>query len=159
MTKSQRKQRQKSRYLERLGEEVALLDVVLRRIDHVNIMEPGEAPWNATVFLERLNSLPAPFTVFRILCQPPHHEVRLERLKGKYFTWEFGGRPVFAPARVTRKKPKKKKKELNVSTFITGRENTFEGTPKCQNLYGVFAVYSLKQRAIYAFSFFKIILY
>lgn len=65
-------------------------------------MEPREPPWNTAVFLESLNGLPSPFTVLGILCQPPHHEVRLEGLKEKYFYLSeyLGGRPpLFVPSK------------------------------------------------------------
>lgn len=88
-------------------------------------MKSSEASWNATVFLERLNSFPAPFTVFRILCQPPHHEVRFEGLKEKYFTSEFGEQPVFVLASHA------KKNGLNISVCITGGGNTRKQMLKC----------------------------
>lgn len=112
--------KKKSSYLERLGEKVALLDVVLWRIDQVNIVEPREPPWNTAVFLESLNGLPSPFTVLGILCQPPHHEVRLEGLKEKYFYLSeyLGGPPCLS------RRNHAKKNGLNISAFITGRENS-----------------------------------
>lgn len=104
-------------YLQSFGEEVALLDIVLRWINHVNIVESSEAPRNTAVFLQRLDRLPPPFAVFRVLCQPPHHKIRLEGLKEKHFTWKFGEQPCNVHWSGT------KESGLYISAFITDGEN------------------------------------
>lgn len=68
-------------HLQCLGEEVTLLDVVFRRVDLVNIVKSRESTGDPAMFLQRLNRFPTPLAILRILCQPPHHEVRLERLR------------------------------------------------------------------------------
>ncbi len=71
---------QQIQVLERLGQEKALLHIILNRTIRSNVSEARVAFRSLAMFLDRLEDLPAPVAILLFASESPHIEQGLNRL-------------------------------------------------------------------------------
>lgn len=77
-------------YLEGLGQEKALLHIILLRLLLIHVAQSTIAVRSAAMLLQCQHRLPAPVTVLLVVGEAPQHEIALECLRPEYVVFLLG---------------------------------------------------------------------